>query len=574
MTMIPAEGAAQIAFYVLVLLAVTPLLGSYMARVYEGDRVLLARWFGVAERGFYRLLRTSPEEEQDWKGYATSVLVFSLLFILPLYALLRLQGHLPLNPDHLSGVTPGVAANTAASFVTNTNWQYYGGESTMSYLSQMAGLAVQNFISAAVGMAVLAAMIRGFARRETTRLGNFWVDLYRTVAYILLPICVVTAAILIWQGVPETFSGHAVAHTVQGHTQSIARGPVASQIAIKQLGTNGGGYYNANSSVPFENPTGLTNFVEMLFILVIGSSEVFMFGKMVRATRQGWAILSVMFVLMIAGVAVAAPAEQHGSPVLHDAGVSLAAGGSQPGGNMEGKEVRFGIANTALWADVTTDASNGSVNGAHDSFTALGGAVPLTNIFIGEVVFGGVGSGLYGMLMLVIIAVFVGGLMVGRTPEYLGKKIEAREMKLATIGSIVVPIVVLVLTAVAMSTYAGRASLFNAGPHGFTEAFYAYASQTNNNGSAFAGYGATHFSTMLGVVGLIVGRFVPLISALAIGGSVAVKKTAPASAGTMRTDGPTFAVLLTGVVILLPALTILPALVLGPVVEALTTRLF
>ncbi len=574
MTMIPFQGTAQIIFYVLVLLAVTPLLGSYMARVYEGENVLLARWFGFAERGFYRLLRTSPEEEQDWKGYGTSVIVFSLLFLIPLYVLLRLQGHLPLNPDHLPSVNAGVAANTAASFVTNTNWQYYGGEYTMSYLSQMAGLAVQNFISAAVGMAVLAAMIRGFARRETSKLGNFWVDLYRTTVYILLPICIVTAAFFIWQGIPETFSGHAVAHTVQGHTQSIGRGPVASQIAMKQLGTNGGGFYNSNSAVPFENPNGFTNFIEMLFILIIGSSEVFMFGKMVRATRQGWAILSVMFLLMITGVVIAAPAEQHSSPVLRQSGVNIAASSTSPGGNMEGKETRFGIANTALWATVTTDASNGSVNGSHDSFTALGGAVPLTNIFIGEVIFGGVGSGLYGMLMLVIIAVFVGGLMVGRTPEYLGKKIEAREMKLAVIGSVWVPIVVLILTAIAMSTHAGKASIFNAGPHGFSEAFYAYTSQTNNNGSAFAGYGATHFSTMLGVFALLVGRYVPLLVALAIGGSVAAKKTAPASAGTMRTDGPTFVVLLTSVVILLPALTILPALVLGPVVEALTTKLF
>ena len=469
---------------------------------------------------------------------------------------------------------PGVSVNTAASFITNTNWQYYGGEYTMSYLSQMAGLAVQNFVSAAVGMAVLAAMIRGFARRETTKLGNFWVDLYRTTVYILLPICIVTAAFFIWQGIPETFSGHAVAHTVQGHTQSIGRGPVASQIAMKQLGTNGGGFYNSNSAVPFENPNGFTNFIEMLFILIIGSSEVFMFGKMVRATRQGWAILSVMFILMITGVVIAAPAEQHSSPVLRDSGVNITASSTSPGGNMEGKEIRDGIANTALWATVTTDASNGSVNGSHDSFTALGGAVPLTNIFIGEVIFGGVGSGLYGMLMLVIIAVFVGGLMVGRTPEYLGKKIEAREMKLAVIGSIWVPLVVLILTAIAMSTHAGKLSIFNAGPHGFTEAFYAYTSQTNNNGSAFAGYGALHFSTMLGAFAMLVGRFVPLLAALAIGGSVAMKKIAPASAGTMRTDGPTFVVLLTSVVILLPALTILPAIVLGPVVEALTTRLF
>ena len=574
MTMITSQGTAQIVVYVLVLLILTPLLGSYMARVYEGEQVLLARWFGFAERGFYRLLRTSPDEEQDWKGYGLSVLVFSLLFLIPLFVLLRVQGRLPLNPDHLSDVNAGVSVNTAVSFVTNTNWQYYGGEYTMSYLSQMAGLAVQNFISAAVGMAVLVAMIRGFARRETTKLGNFWVDLYRSTVYILLPLSIVLATILIWQGVPDTFSGHAVAHTVQGHTQSIARGPVASQISIKQLGTNGGGYYNSNSAVPFENPTGLTNFLEMLYILLIGSAEVYMFGKMVRATRQGWAVLSVMFVCMLAGVVIAAPAEQHASPVLRQSGVSITASGTSPGGNMEGKETRFGIADTALWADVTTDASNGSVNGSHDSLTALGGAVPLTNIFLGEVIFGGVGSGLYGMLMLVIIAVFVGGLMVGRTPEYLGKKIEAREMKLAVIGSVWVPIVVLILTGIAMSTEAGKASIFNAGPHGFSEAFYAYTSQGNNNGSAFAGYGALHFSEMMGAFAMLVGRFVPLLAALAIGGAVAAKKTAPASAGTMRTDGPTFVVLLTGVVILLPALTILPALVLGPVVEALTTRLF
>jgi K+-transporting ATPase ATPase A chain len=573
-TLIPTQGIAQIVFYVVVLLILTPPLGLYMAKIYEGEQFFFVRWLSFAERGFYRLLRTSPDEEQDWKQYATSVLVFSLLFILPLYVLLRVQGHLPLNPTGVKGVNPGVAVNTAASFVTNTNWQYYGGEYTMSYLSQMAGLAVQNFISAGVGMAVMVAMIRGFSRRQTTSLGNFWADLYRSVVYILLPICIVGAVLLIWRGVPDTFSGNAVVHTVTGQTQTIARGPVASQIAPKQLGTNGGGFYNSNSAAPFENPDGFTNFLEMFFILWIGSAEVYMFGRMVRATRQGWAILSVMFLLMIVGVTIAAPAEQHGSPVLRQSGVNIAASSSSSGGNMEGKETRFGIANTSLWATVTTDASNGSVTGSHDSFTAFGGAVPLTNIFIGEVIFGGVGSGLYGMLMLVLIAVFIGGLMVGRTPEYLGKKIEAREMKLAVIGSVWVPIVVLVLTGIAMSTHAGRASIFNAGPHGFTEAFYAYTSQANNNGSAFAGYGALNFSTMLGAFAMLMGRFVPLLIALAIGGSMAVKKITPPSAGTMRTDGGTFVALLTGVVILLPALTILPALVLGPVVEGLTTKLF
>src|SRR6476620_7332576 len=359
------QGIAQILVYAIVLIGLSYPLGLYMARVYAP--AFRVRWLSGIEGGFYRLVRTEREREQDWKSYSKSVLVFSILFFGVLYAIQRLQGHLFLNPDHLPGVQSHIALNTTASFVTNTNWQYYGGEYTMSYLSQMAGLAVQNFMSAAVGMAVLAAMIRGFARRETTKLGNFWVDLYRSTVYILLPLSIVLATILIWQGVPDTFSGHAVAHTVQGHTQSIARGPVASQIAIKHLGTNGGGYYNSNSALPSELPTGLTNFLEMLYIMLIESSEVYMFGKMVRATRQGWAVLSVMFVCMIAGVVIAAPAEQHASPVLRQAGVNIAASSTSPGGNMEGKETRFGIPNTALWADVTTDASNGSVNGSHDS---------------------------------------------------------------------------------------------------------------------------------------------------------------------------------------------------------------
>jgi K+-transporting ATPase ATPase A chain len=540
-----------------------------MARVYSGEPVLLDRWLGVVERGFYRLLGTGRQREQDWKSYAKSVLVFSAVFSGFLYLLLRLQGHLPLNPDGLKAVPPHIALNTTASFVTNTNWQYYGGEYTMSYLSQMAGLAVQNFVSAAVGMAVLAAVVRGFARHSRNELGNFWVDLYRSLVYILLPLTLVLALVLISQGVVQTFDGHATARTLEGASQTIARGPAASQIAIKQLGTNGGGFYNSNSAVPFENPNGLTNLFELLSILLIPAAQVFMFGRMVGAGRQAWPIFGAMFAMLAIGVAIALPSEQHGSPVLRDSGVDIAQGDGQSGGNMADKEVRFGIANTALWATATTDASNGSVNGGHDAFTPTGGAVPIVNIFTGEVIFGGAGSGLYGMFFYVLLAVFVAGLMVGRTPEYLGKKIEAREIKYAAIGALFVPTMVLVLTALAVATDSGLASIFNPGAHGFSEALYTYDSQSNNNGSAFAGYGATNFSAELGTVALYLGRFVPLLSALAIGGSLAAKKTVPSSAGTFRTDGPTFAVLLVSVIALTAGLMIFPALTLGPIVEAL-----
>ncbi len=440
----------------------------------------------------------------------------------------------------------------------------------MSYLSQMAGLAVQNFVSAAVGMAVLAAVIRGFARRTTSGIGNFWRDLYRSLVYILLPLAVVLGIVLISQGVPQTFDGHATATTLQGGHQAIARGPVASQIAIKQLGTNGGGFYNSNSAVPFENPNGFTNFLEDIAILLIPMAQVFMFGRMIGRMRQGWAIWAAMFVLMVGGVAIAYPAEGHGSQVLRDSGVNITAGSQQSGGNMQDKEVRFGIADTALWASTTTNASNGSVNGGHDAFTPTGGAVPLVNIFFGEVIWGGVGSGLYGMFFYVLIAVFVAGLMVGRTPEYLGKKIEAREIKIAAVGALFVPTMVLVLTAISVVTHAGLASVFNSGAHGFTEALYAYTSQTNNNGSAFAGYGALPFSENLGSVGLYLGRFVPLLAALAVGGTLAAKKTHPESAGTFRTDGPTFALLLVAIIVLTAGLMIFPALTLGPIVEALS----
>jgi potassium-transporting ATPase potassium-binding subunit len=557
------EGIAQILLYAVVLIALAYPLGIFMARVYTRDRD------DVVERGLFRLFGRNSGKEQDWKGYAKTVLVFSAVCSAVLYGIQRLQGHLFLNPDHLKGVAPHIALNTTASFVTNTNWQYYGGETTMSYLTQMAGLAVQNFVSAGVGIAVLVAVVRGIARRSSNELGNFWRDLYRTIAYVLVPLSVVLAVVLIWQGVPQTFHAHATATTLQGAHQAIARGPVGSQIAIKQLGTNGGGYYNSNSSVPFENPTGLTNFLEMLSILLIPAACVFMFGKMVGARRHGWMVFAAMFAVFAIGVAINLPAEQHGSSVLRKAGVNITMSGSQAGGNMSDKEVRFGQANSAVWTVATTDASNGSVNNGHDAQTPLGGAVPLVNIFLGEVIFGGVGSGLYGMFFYILIAVFIAGLMVGRTPEWLGKKIEAREIKLAAVGALFVPTMALAMTAVAIVTKSGLASIYNPGAHGFTEALYAYTSQSNNNGSAFAGYGATSFSASLGTVALYFGRFVPLLAALAIGGSLAKKKIVPASAGTFRTDGPTFVVLLVGVIALTAGLMILPALTLGPIVEGL-----
>ncbi len=564
----PLQGIAQILVYAVVLIGLSYPLGLYMARVYSTPR-FGGRFLGSIERGFYRLIGARADREQDWKGYGKTALMLMLVFSVVVFALQRLQAHLFLNPDHLPAVPSHIALNTTASFVTNTNWQYYGGESTMSYLTQMAALAMQQFGAAALGMAVLVAVVRGLARRSATELGNFWVDLYRSMVYILLPLSIILAVVLITQGVPQTFAGHATAHTLEGAVQTIARGPVALMIAIKQLGTNGGGFYNSNSAVPFENPNGITNFLELISILLIPAAQVFMFGKMVLARRHAWMVFSSMFVLFLVGVAIALPAEQHGSQVLRASGVNITQGSGQSGGNMADKEVRFGIANTALWATATTDASNGSVDGGHDAFTAFGGAVPLVNIFVGEVIFGGVGSGLYGMLFYIIIAVFVAGLMVGRTPEYLGKKIEAREIKYAAVGALFVPTMALTMTAVAVVTHAGLASIYNPGAHGFTESLYAYTSQSNNNGSAFAGYGATSFSASLGAVAMYLGRFMPMFAALAIGGSLAAKKAAPVSAGTFRTDGPTFVVLLVGVIVLTAGLMVFPALTLGPIVEGL-----
>ncbi len=557
------QGITQIVVYAVVLIVLGYPLGIYMARIYTAERLPL----GSLERGFLRLVGNA--REQSWRAYGMSVLIFSVPFFLLLYTLQRVQSHLFLNPDKLAGVPSHISLNTAASFVTNTNWQYYGGEYTMSYLSQMAGLAVQNFVSAAVGMAVLAAVVRGLARRSRGELGNFWQDLYRSCVYILLPLAAVLAVILISQGVVQTFHGHATATTLEGAQQTIARGPAASQIAIKQLGTNGGGFYNSNSAVPFENPNGLTNFLEMLAILLIPAGQVFMFGRMVGARRHATMVFAAMFVMFVIGVAVALPAEQHGSQVLRNSGVNITQGHGQSGGNMSDKEVRYGIANTSLWAVATTNASNGSVAGGHDAFTAYGGAVPIVNMFTGEVIFGGVGSGLYGMFFYIVIAVFVAGLMVGRTPEWLGKKIEAREIKLAALGALFVPSMVLFLTALAITTKGGLASIYNSGVHGFSETLYAYDSQGNNNGSAFAGYGATNFSANFGAIAMLLGRFVPLLAALALGGSLAAKKTVPESAGTFRTDGGTFVVLLVGVIALTAGLMIFPALTLGPIVEGL-----
>jgi K+-transporting ATPase ATPase A chain len=560
------QGTVQILVYAVVLIALSYPLGIWMARVYTRERS------DVVERAFLRLLGRDATIDQNWKQYGLSVIVFTMAFSVFLYGLLRLQGHLFLNPDHLPAVPWSVALNTTASFVTNTNWQYYAGEATMSYLSQVAGLAVQQFVSAGAGLAVVAAIIRGVARRgdgSSAGLGNFWRDLYRSIVYILLPLSIVLAVILISQGVPQTFHGHATATTLQGAHQSIARGPVAGMIAIKQLGTNGGGWYDSNSAVPFENPTPLSNFLEVLAILLIPFAQVVMFGRMVFARRQAWVLYAVCFTIFAIGVCIAFPAEQHGSAVLRKSGVNITHSVSQVGGNMTDKEIRFGIANTALWATATTDVSNGSVNGGHDALTPAGGAVPLVNMFLGEVEPGGVGSGLYGLIFYVLIAVFIAGLMVGRTPEWLGKKVEAREMKYAAVGALFVPTMVLVMTATAVVTPAGLASIFNPGAHGFSEALYAYTSQSNNNGSAFAGYAATDFSTTLGTVALYFGRFFPMLAGLAIGGSLATKKIVPASAGTFRTDGGTFGVMLLGVIALTAGLMILPALTLGPIVEGL-----
>jgi potassium-transporting ATPase potassium-binding subunit len=592
-----AQGWLQIAFFIAVLTALTPVLGHYMARVYTGETVVLERVLGPFERLLYRMLGKSARGEQDWKAYGRTTIVFSAVFFVFCYVILRTQSIHPFNPEGFDSAPWNVTFNTTSSFITNTNWQFYGGETTMTYFSQMAALAVQNFVSAAVGMAVLAAVIRGFAARESAKLGNFWRDTIRTLLYILLPLAFIGALVLMSQGVLQTLQGTAAYKTLAGFDQSFAGGPVASQISIKQLGTNGGGFFNVNSAMPFENSNGITNFVEMLFILLIPAALTATFGKMVGSVRQGWALYAAMLVMLIGGVAVAYAAEQNGSPAEKTAITALAPGQSadlgardgSTGGNLEGKEQRFGIANSALWTTVTTDASNGSVNSALDSYTGAGGAVPMVNMMTGEVIFGGAGSGLYSMLLFALLAVFIAGLMVGRTPEYLGKKIAAREIKLVVIGTFVVPLFVLVATALSISIKAGNEKeIFNSGPQGFSEALYAYTSQTNNNGSAFAGYtgflqpnapgnagasGVT-FADLLGGGAMLIGRFVPLLAALAVAGALAAKRRHPEGAGTLRTDSPTFVLLLVFTIILVAALTFFPAVLLGPVVQSLTTQLF
>jgi potassium-transporting ATPase potassium-binding subunit len=558
------QGVAQIGVFLVVLTAVAYPLGRYLAYVFADatrDRRI--------DRGFFRLLGDPTAKEQSWKEYAVAVLSFSLLFVVVLYALQRLQGHLFLNPEHFKGVPSHISFNTAASFLTNTNWQFYAGESTMSFLTQMAGLAVQNFVSAAVGIAVMVALFRGFSRRSSATVGNFWRDLYRGLVYVLLPIAIVSAVILVAVGVPQTLHHYATAHTLQGGTQSIARGPVASQISIKHLGTNGGGFYNSNSAVPFEAPGSFGGYFELLLELLIPFALVFMFGRWIRGMRHALAIFAAMFVLLVAGVTVNFIAEQHGSSVLRSSGVNITHSGTQTGGNMTDKEIRYGIAESAIFTTGTTDTSTGAVIAGHDAMTPAGGAVPLTNIFLGEIIFGGVGSGMYGILFIIVLAVFIAGLMVGRTPEYLGKKIEAREVKLAALGALFPAVLILVLTAAAVVTKSGLASIFNPGAHGFTESLYAYTSQGGNNGSAFAGYGGTPFASYLGGVDMLFGRFVPVLAALALAGSLAAKKVVPASAGTFRSDGATFTVLLVGLILLTAGLMLLPALTLGPVVEGL-----
>jgi K+-transporting ATPase ATPase A chain len=573
------QATVQILLYLAVLLALVKPLGWYMARVYEGRPIGLERLLGPVQRLIYRLAGVRPEEEMKWTTYALAMLLFNVLGLLAVFALQALQRMLPLNPQGLGAVKPDLAFNTAASFATNTNWQSYSGETTLSYLVQMLGLTVQNFVSAATGMAVLVALIRGLIRRSTGTVGNFWVDLTRTTLYVLLPLAMVLAIALVSQGVVQTLRPYQQAGLLQPTkdtagqpltVQTIAVGPAASQVAIKQLGTNGGGFFNVNSSHPFENPTPLSNFLEMLAILLIPAALCYTFGQMVGDTRQGWTVLLAMLLIFVPMLGLCAWSEWRGNPALARLGVDQSASDLQPGGNMEGKEVRFGIANSVLWATATTAASNGSVNSMHDSYTPLGGLVPMWMIQLGEVIFGGVGSGLYGMLMFVIVAVFVAGLMVGRTPEYLGKKIEAFEMKMASLCILIPPILVLIGTAVAVMTETGCSAVSNGGPHGLSEILYAFSSAGNNNGSAFAGLSADRpFYNIALALAMLIGRYGLAVPVLAAAGSLAAKKYVPPSAGTLPTHTPLFIVWLAVVVVIVGALAFIPALALGPIVEHL-----
>jgi K+-transporting ATPase ATPase A chain len=555
-------GWIQIIVFCAIVVALVKPLGGYMTRVFSGDSTFLSPVLRPVERGLYRIGGVDEKREQHWLTYTVAMLLFHVGGFLIIYGLMRLQALLPFNPQDQSGVAQDLSFNTAISFITNTNWQNYGGESTLSYLTQMVGLTHQNFLSAATGIALAVAMIRGFARSSMRTVGNFWVDVTRCTLYVLLPVCIVYTLFLVWQGMPQTLGPYVEATTLEGARQTIAVGPVASQVAIKMLGTNGGGFFNANAAHPFENPTALSNFVQMISIFAIGAAMTNVFGRMVGNERQGWAILAVMGVLFIAGVAVTYWAEANGTSAMHTLGLT--------GGNMEGKEVRFGIVASALFAVITTAASCGAVNAMHDSFTALGGMIPLINMQLGEIIVGGVGAGLYGMLLFVVLAIFVAGLMVGRTPEYVGKKIEAREVKMAMLAILVLPLMYLGWTAVAVVFPPAVASMANAGPHGFTEVLYAFTSATGNNGSAFAGLtGNTFFYNLTLAASMFVGRFFMIVPAMAIAGSLAAKKSVPSSAGTLPTTGGLFVGLVVGVILIIGGLTFFPALALGPIVEHL-----
>jgi K+-transporting ATPase ATPase A chain len=557
-------GWAQIALYCLVIVALTRPLGGYMTRLFAGERTLLSSVLGPVERGLYRAAGVDERREQHWVSYGLAMLAFNAAGFALLYALQRLQHVLPLNPQGMTAPSAHLSFNTAVSFVTNTNWQSYGGESTLGYLVQMAGLTVQNFVSAATGIALAVALVRGFTRAGSSTIGNFWADLVRCTLHLLLPLCLVLALFYVWQGVPQNLDPYAVATTVEGGQQTIAQGPVASQLAIKMLGTNGGGFFNANSAHPYENPTPLTNFVQIVTIFAVGAGLTNLFGRMAGDERQGWAILAAMGVLFLAGVAVAYWAEAQANPALTALGVDGA------GGNMEGKEIRFGIAVSVLFAVITTAASCGAVNAMHASFMPLGGMIPLVNVELGEIIVGGVGAGLYGMLLFVIVAMFVAGLMVGRTPEYVGKKLEAKEVKMTMLAVLVLPLPMLGFTAIAAVTDVGLAGLLNKGPHGFSEVLYAYTSAAANNGSAFAGLTANSpfYNTTLGIA-MLLGRFGMIVPMLAVAGSLAAKKRLPPSLGTLPTTGGLFVGLVVGVILIVGGLTFFPALALGPVVEHL-----
>ncbi|ALR20848.1 Potassium-transporting ATPase A chain [Devosia equisanguinis] len=554
------NGWIQILVFAGIIIALVKPLGGYLTRVLNGERTLLSVIFGPLERGLYRVAGTNEKEEQHWTTYALAMLLFNLAGFTVLYLVQRLQGGLPFNPQGLGAVEPTSAFNTAVSFMTNTNWQGYGGETTMSYLTQMAGLTVQNFVSAATGIAIAVALIRGFSRASGKTVGNFWVDLTRITLYVLLPICFVGSLVLVWQGVPQNLNPYTIATTVEGAQQTIAQGPVASQMMIKHLGTNGGGFFNVNAAHPFENPNAFTNLIHMVSIFAIGAALTNVFGRMVGSEKKGWAIFTAMGVLFLAGVAITYWAEAAGNPLLHSLGLE--------GGNMEGKETRFGILTSALFAVVTTAASCGAVISMHDSFMPLGGMIPIINMMLGEIIIGGVGAGFYGIILFVVVAIFVAGLMVGRTPEYLGKKIEAKEVKMAMLAVLCLPLSILGFTAIAVVLDTGVASMANAGPHGFSEVLYAYTSGTANNGSAFAGLSANTpwYNITIGLA-MLMGRFMVIVPALAIAGSLAAKKTVPESSGTLPTTGPLFVGLLVGVILIVGGLTFFPALALGPIVE-------